>query len=61
VTGCCSPRTTHRSRLCRREFFGLARLVDLLTRQEAAGQAPAETLRRLIHTVLHHRHVALQG
>jgi len=43
------------------EFFGLARLVDLLTRQEAAGQPPAETLRRLIHTVLHHRHVALQG
>ena len=42
------------------EFFGLARLVDLLTRQEAAGQPPPETLRRLIHTVLDHQHDALQ-
>ena len=42
------------------EFFGLDRLVDLLTRQEAGGQPPPETLRRLIHTVLDHQHVALQ-
>jgi len=42
------------------EFFGLDRLVDLLTRQEAAGQPPPETLRRLIHTVLDHQHDALQ-
>lgn len=42
------------------EFFGLDRLADLLTRQEAAGQPPPETLRRLIHTVLDHQHDALQ-
>ncbi len=34
--------------------------MDLLTRQEAAGQPPPETLRRLIHTVLDHQHDALQ-
>ncbi len=34
--------------------------MDLLTRQEAAGQPPPKTLRRLIHTVLDHQHDALQ-
>jgi len=32
------------------EFFGLDRLVDLLTRQEAAGQPPPPPLRQPHHT-----------
>ena len=42
------------------EFFGLDRLLDLLTRQESAGQPPPETLRRLITAVLDHNQGALQ-
>jgi len=42
------------------EFFGLERLLDLLTREEAAGQPPPETLRRLITAVLDHNQGTLQ-
>lgn len=42
------------------EFFGVDRLLDLLTRQESAGQPPPETLRRLIQAVLEHQQGALQ-
>ncbi len=42
------------------EFFGLDRLLDLLTRQESAGQPPPETLRRLIQAVLAHQQHVLQ-
>ena len=42
------------------EFFGLERLLDLLTREEAAGQPAPETLRRLITAVLDHNQGALQ-
>lgn len=42
------------------EFFGERRLVDLLTREAAAGQPPPETVRRLAHAVLAHQHGVLQ-
>ncbi len=42
------------------EFFGLDRLLDLLTRQESAGQPAPETLRRLIQSVLEHQQDMLQ-
>ena len=42
------------------EFFGLERLVDLVTRQESARQPAPETLRRLINAVLEHQHDMLQ-
>jgi hypothetical protein len=41
-------------------FFGLDRLVDLVTRQEAARQPAPETLRRLINAVLEHQQGMLQ-
>jgi hypothetical protein len=42
------------------EFFGLDRLLDLVTRQESNGQPPPETLRRLIVAVLEHQDNMLQ-
>jgi serine phosphatase RsbU (regulator of sigma subunit) len=42
------------------EFFGLERLLDLVTRQESNRQSPPETLRRLIVAVLEHQRHALQ-
>ena len=42
------------------EFFGTARLVELVTRQDAAGRPAAETLRRLNHAILAHQEGALQ-
>ena len=42
------------------EFFGLDRLLDLLTRQESNRQSPPETLRRLIVAVLEHQQNMLQ-
>ena len=42
------------------EFFGLDRLVDLVTRQESARQPAPETLRRLINAVLEHQQDMLQ-
>ena len=42
------------------EFFGLDRLLDLITRQEAARQTAPETLRRLINAVLEHQQDMLQ-
>ncbi|WP_233495640.1 PP2C family protein-serine/threonine phosphatase [Geodermatophilus sp. TF02-6] len=41
-------------------WFGEDRLVDLLSRQVAAGQPPPETARRLVHAVLEHQHGLLQ-
>lgn len=37
------------------EFFGTARLIDLLVREESRQQPPPETLRRLIVAVLNHQ------
>ena len=42
------------------EFFGIDRLVDLVTRQEAGRQPAPETLRRLINAVLEHQQDMLQ-
>ena len=42
------------------EFFGLERLLDLLTRQESHRQSAPETLRRLIVAVLEHQQNMLQ-
>jgi hypothetical protein len=42
------------------EFFGEARLVDLLRRETAAGNPPPEALRRLVHAVLDHQAGVLQ-
>ena len=42
------------------EFFGLDRLLDLVTRQESGRQPPPETLRRLITAVLEHQQDMLQ-
>ena len=42
------------------EFFGTARLVELVTREDAAGRPAAETLRRLNHAILAHQEGALQ-
>lgn len=41
-------------------FFGLDRLVELLTKELAAGRPVAETLRRLNLAILDHQHGALQ-
>jgi serine phosphatase RsbU (regulator of sigma subunit) len=42
------------------EFFGIDRLVDLVTRQESGRQPAPETLRRLINAVLEHQQDMLQ-
>ena len=42
------------------EFFGEERLADFVVRAEEAGDAPPETLRRLMHSVLDHQHGRLQ-
>jgi serine phosphatase RsbU (regulator of sigma subunit) len=42
------------------EFFGTERLADFVSRAVAAGLAPAETMRRLIHAVLDHQGGDLQ-
>jgi hypothetical protein len=42
------------------DFFGLDRLVDLVTRHESARQPAPETLRRLINAVLEHQEDMLQ-
>jgi hypothetical protein len=41
-------------------WFGEDRLVDLLTREVAGDQSPAETARRLMHAVLDHQEGLLQ-
>jgi len=41
--------------------FGEPRLVDFLEREAASGHLPAETVRRLMHAVLHHQRGALQN
>lgn len=41
-------------------FFGVERLIDLLSRQAASGRPVAETLRRLTLAILDHQHGALQ-
>ena len=42
------------------EFFGIERLVDLVTREAAAGRPVAETLRRLNVAILGHQEGQLQ-
>jgi serine/threonine protein phosphatase PrpC len=41
-------------------FFGEDRLVDFLRREAAAGHAPPETVRRLVHAVMRHQNGVLQ-
>lgn len=48
------------ARSCEGDFFGVDRLLDLLTREESGGQPPPETLRRLVQAVLEHQQGALQ-
>ncbi|MFN2506755.1 MAG: PP2C family protein-serine/threonine phosphatase [Acidimicrobiales bacterium] len=42
------------------EFFGVGRLVDLVTRTSAAATPAPETMRRLIHAILDHQEGQLQ-
>jgi hypothetical protein len=42
------------------EFFGTARLADLIAREDAAGHPAPETMRRLMHAILAHQHGDLQ-
>ena len=42
------------------EFFGIERLVDMVTRTTAAGTPAPETMRRLIHAILDHQEGQLQ-
>jgi hypothetical protein len=37
------------------EFFGLERLADVVSREDAAGHPAPETLRRLMHAILAHQ------
>ncbi|HEY4410769.1 MAG TPA: PP2C family protein-serine/threonine phosphatase [Acidimicrobiia bacterium] len=41
-------------------FFGVDRLADLVGRASAGGNAPPETLRRLVHSILDHQAGDLQ-
>jgi hypothetical protein len=41
-------------------FFGIERLVDLVSRTSAGGNPPPETLRRLMHSILDHQAGDLQ-
>ena len=42
------------------EFFGIERLVDMVTRTTAAGTPAPETMRRLLHAILDHQEGQLQ-
>ncbi|MGN6243626.1 MAG: PP2C family protein-serine/threonine phosphatase [Motilibacteraceae bacterium] len=42
------------------QFFGVERLAEMLSREEAAGRSAPETLRRLMHSVLAHQRGDLQ-
>jgi len=42
------------------EFFGVARLADMVVREDAAGQPAPETMRRLMHAILAHQAGNLQ-
>ncbi len=42
------------------EFFGVDRLVDMITRTSAAATPPPETMRRLVHAILDHQEGELQ-
>ncbi|WP_019812156.1 PP2C family protein-serine/threonine phosphatase [Saccharomonospora halophila] len=39
----------------RGEHFGIDRLVDIVERESEAGLPPPETLRRVVHAILHHQ------
>ena len=41
-------------------FFGAGRLADLVGRASAGGNAPPETLRRIVHSILDHQAGDLQ-
>jgi hypothetical protein len=41
-------------------FFGVDRLVDMVTRTSAAATPPPETMRRLLHAILNHQEGELQ-
>ena len=42
------------------EFFGADRLADFVAREAVAGQPAPETMRRLMHAILHHQAGSLQ-
>jgi serine phosphatase RsbU (regulator of sigma subunit) len=42
------------------EFFGVDRLTDFVAREAVAGQPAPETMRRLMHAILHHQAGSLQ-
>jgi serine phosphatase RsbU (regulator of sigma subunit) len=42
------------------EFFGVSRLVDMVSRASAAATPPPETMRRLLHSILDHQEGELQ-
>ena len=42
------------------EFFGTARLADLVSREAGAGHSAPETMRRLMHAILDYQEGALQ-
>jgi serine phosphatase RsbU (regulator of sigma subunit) len=42
------------------EFFGADRLADFVSREAVAGQSAPETMRRLMHAILHHQAGRLQ-
>ena len=42
------------------EFFGVERLVDMVSRTSAAAMPAPETMRRLLHAILDHQEGALQ-
>jgi hypothetical protein len=42
------------------EFFGVERLVDMITRTSAAATPAPETMRRLLHAILEHQEGELQ-
>jgi serine phosphatase RsbU (regulator of sigma subunit) len=42
------------------EFFGVERLVDMVSRASASATPPPETMRRLLHAILEHQEGTLQ-
>ena len=42
------------------EFFGVGRLVDMVSRASAAATPAPETMRRLLHSILDHQEGELQ-
>jgi hypothetical protein len=60
ATGCCCSATASSRPVDGGEFFGIDRLVDLVTRQESAGSRLPRRCGRLINAVLEHQQDMLQ-